>query len=38
MNTGTPEEASNWVEYCNGSGNTPLQAFAKNMVILKLTR
>ena len=22
MATGTPEEASNWVEYCNGTGNT----------------
>ncbi len=22
MNTGTPEEAANWVEYCNGKGNT----------------
>ncbi len=22
MNTGTPEEASNWVEYCNGKGKT----------------
>ncbi len=22
MNTGTPEEASNWVEYCNGQGKT----------------
>jgi alpha-N-arabinofuranosidase len=22
LGTGTPEEASNWVEYCNGTGNT----------------
>jgi len=22
MSTGTPEEASNWVEYCNGTGDT----------------
>ena len=22
MGTGTPEEAANWVEYCNGTGNT----------------
>jgi alpha-N-arabinofuranosidase len=29
MNTGTPEEASNWVEYCNGAGNTSFASLRK---------